>query len=137
MYFTREKKMNVLVSGFFDRLHPGHLKFLKGASEYGDLYVSIGNDLNLEQQKNKKSLFNENEREQMINALDCVKRAEVSLELGKLDWLDKLDEWDIDMFIINNDGDTEEKKQVCLEKGVSYIVLMNRDKSDWSTTKAR
>jgi len=127
--------MNVLVAGFFDRLHPGHIKFLKKASKFGDLYVNIGNDKNLKLQKNKKPLFNEEERKEMINSLKGVYYAKVSKEMGKLDWIPMIEKYKIDVFITNDDGNSELKKKTCLELNVPYMVLMKRDKEDWSTTK--
>ncbi len=34
----------VLVSGFFDLLHSGHIAFFREAANYGDVYVALGSD---------------------------------------------------------------------------------------------
>ena len=40
--------MKVLVAGFFDLFHSGHLAFLEESASFGDLYVSVGSDANIE-----------------------------------------------------------------------------------------
>jgi len=44
----------VLVFGTFDRLHPGHLSFLKQAKKYGQLFVLVARDQTVEKMKRKK-----------------------------------------------------------------------------------
>jgi cytidyltransferase-like protein len=34
----------VFVSGCFDLLHSGHIRFLEEAASYGDVYVALGSD---------------------------------------------------------------------------------------------
>ena len=52
----------VLVSGCYDLLHAGHVAFFKTASQYGKLYVSVGQDENLFRLKGKKPYFSQEER---------------------------------------------------------------------------
>lgn len=115
----------VFVSGTFDLLHPGHITFLLEASKYGDLYVGIGNDYSVEKYKNKKPVFNQDERLFMIKAIGCVKGAWVNSGEGQVDWLD---DWDgnrlnPDILIVNEDQDTTVKRQICEHRGIQYIVL--------------
>ena len=37
-------KKKVFVSGCFDMLHSGHVRFLEEAAGLGDVYVAVGND---------------------------------------------------------------------------------------------
>ena len=129
--------MRVLVTGFFDLMHTGHLKFLKKASKYGELYVNIGNDLNMKEQKDRTPIFNELEREEMLNALEFVKRAFVSKRIGFLDFEEAIDLIKPDLFCINSDGDTEEKRELCKRKNIEYIVLFDRPEDSISSTKIR
>jgi len=39
------KARKVFVSGCFDTLHSGHIRFLEKAAEYGEVYVALGADL--------------------------------------------------------------------------------------------
>lgn len=47
--------VKVFVSGCFDVLHSGHIRFFEEASQYGDLYVSIGSDKTVEELKKRKN----------------------------------------------------------------------------------
>ena len=76
----------VFVSGCFDLLHSGHIAFLKSAAEKGDLYVALGSDKTIFELKNKKPIYNEGEREYILNELSCVKKAFVSKGSGILDF---------------------------------------------------
>jgi FAD synthetase len=63
----------VLVFGVFDRLHDGHVHFLKASSEYGDLHVVIARDDQVSALKNKKPIENEETRKEQVEQLDFVK----------------------------------------------------------------
>ncbi|MEA1994059.1 MAG: adenylyltransferase/cytidyltransferase family protein [Euryarchaeota archaeon] len=67
--------MKVTVAGTFDIIHPGHIYFLKEASEYGDLHVIIARDKNVKKEKGKRPVFNENERKLIIESMKFVKKA--------------------------------------------------------------
>jgi len=61
------KKKKVLVFGTFDRLHPGHLYFLKQAKKLGDiLFVVVARDKNVEKIKGRKPQESEKERQKAI-----------------------------------------------------------------------
>ena len=70
----------VLVAGFFDLLHSGHIRFLEEASQLGDVYVSLGTDDNSVASKSKIPLCSEEERKYMLEALRFVKEVEISWE---------------------------------------------------------
>ena len=41
----------VLITGFFDLLHSGHVAFIQNAAKYGNIIVSLGSDENYLRQK--------------------------------------------------------------------------------------
>ncbi|MEI6058939.1 MAG: adenylyltransferase/cytidyltransferase family protein, partial [archaeon] len=55
-------KKKVFVSGCYDPIHSGHIRFFEIASSYGDLYVSIGSDRTIEELKGRKAYTTEKER---------------------------------------------------------------------------
>ena len=55
-------RKKVLVAGFFDLLHSGHVFFLEEASKLGAVYVSIGSDENSQVTKKKRPFCSEQER---------------------------------------------------------------------------
>ena len=75
-----KKEKVVIVSGYFDPLHVGHLEYLQMASELGDkLFVIVNND---EQAKLKKgeSFMSEKDRMEIIYALECVDEVLISAD---------------------------------------------------------
>ncbi|MFB6217549.1 MAG: adenylyltransferase/cytidyltransferase family protein [Candidatus Aenigmatarchaeota archaeon] len=69
----------VMAQGTFDILHPGHLHYLRESADEGDeLVVVISRDSRV---KGKKDLcFSENERREMVDALEMVDRAVLGSE---------------------------------------------------------
>ena len=118
-----EQKKKVFVSGCYDLLHSGHVEFFRQASQYGDLYVGIGNDRTIEQLKGHKTLYSERERLFMVRAIRYVKEAYINQGEGFLDFLPTLDIVHPDCLVVNEDGDREEKRRLCRERGMEYIVL--------------
>ena len=112
----------VLVSGCFDVLHSGHIAFLEEAATYGDLYVSLGSDRTILFLKHRPSLYNEEERKYMLEALRCVKKVYIGPDLGKLDFAPLLDVVKPDIFFVNSDGSDDEKRQFIENRGIRYIV---------------
>ena len=113
----------VFVSGCYDLLHSGHVEFFRQASQYGDLYVGIGSDKTIRHLKGHKTLYSERERLFMVRAIRYVKEAYINAGDGFLDFLPTLDIVHPDCLVVNEDGDREEKRQLCRERGMEYIGL--------------
>ena len=113
----------VMVSGCFDLLHSGHIAFFETASEYGELYVCIGSDENIFKLKNHKAKFNEQERLYLVQSVKFVHQAMISSGVGFLDFKFELEKINPDIFIVNKEGDSVEKRELCRENNIEYIVL--------------
>ena len=113
----------VFVSGCFDLLHSGHVAFFIEAARFGDLYVSIGADRTLFELKGRTPINSEQERLYMIKAISSVKDAFISQGSGMLDFLEEFKQLSPDIFIVNEDGNLLEKRKLCEEIGVKYIIL--------------
>jgi cytidyltransferase-like protein len=113
----------VLVSGCYDLLHAGHIAFFKTASQYGKLYVSLGQDDNLLRLKGKKPYFSQEERVYMVGAVKYVTEAFVASGEGMLDFEEDMKRIQPDYFVVNHDGFTEGKRRLCEENNVELIVL--------------
>src|ERR1035437_1620672 len=112
----------IFVSGCFDMLHSGHVAFLNEAATYGDLYVCIGSDKTVFELKGRYPVITEEERRYMIGALKCVHECRVNTGSGILDFKKELDTIKPDIFVVNEDGNTPAKKQLCEELGIEYVV---------------
>lgn len=127
--------MKVFVSGCFDVLHSGHIRFFEEASQYGDLYVSIGSDKTVEELKHRPTLYNEQERLYMVSAIRFVKKAVVAQGSGKLDFAEEIKQIKPDIFFVNSDGDSTEKRNFVESLGVRYVVS-NRIPKDLLPTRS-
>jgi cytidyltransferase-like protein len=116
-------KKKVFVSGCFDMLHSGHVAFLEEASKYGDLYVGLGSDKTIKELKGRETINSEEERVFMMKALSCVHKVIVNKGSGLLDFSDEMRVLKPDIFIVNEDGHTPEKENLCKKYGVRYKIL--------------
>ncbi len=113
----------VLVSGCFDLIHGGHIAFLKTASKFGKLYVAIGADKNLLLLKGKAPYFAEEERLYVIKSIRFVEEAFIAGGSGVLDFQPDIERIKPDILVVNNDGHTIEKEELCKKYGIEYKVL--------------
>jgi cytidyltransferase-like protein len=113
----------VFVSGCFDMLHSGHIAFFQEAASYGDLYVALGSDKTVFDLKGRTPVNSEDERLFMVGAQKWVTKAFVSQGSGMLDFLDEFRALQPDIFIVNEDGNTPDKEQLCQQYGVEYLIL--------------
>lgn len=113
----------VFVSGCYDMLHSGHVAFFKEAAKYGDLYVGIGSDSTIEGLKNRKTVYSEKERLYMVKAIRYVKDAYINRGSGMMDFLETLKIVQPDIFVVNSDGSSSTKRELCEKLGIKYVVL--------------
>ena len=121
---TRSNKiLKVFVSGCFDMLHSGHVAFLNEAARYGEVYVGLGSDKTIYELKGREPINSELERKYMLENLKSVKKVIINKGSGILDFIPTLDEVRPDIFLVNEDGHTPTKEQLCRNRGIEYIVL--------------
>lgn len=114
----------VIVTGCFDWFHSGHVRFLEEASEYGDLYVAVGHDENIKQLKGPgHPMFSQDQRRYMVAAIRFVKEALISSGHGWLDAEPEIQRIKPDIYIVNEDGDRDQKREYCQSRGIEYVVL--------------
>ena len=113
----------VFVSGCYDLLHSGHIEFFKQASQFGDLYVGIGSDATYLEYKHRKPMFPQEERLFMVSNIKFVKEAYINEGSGVIDFIPTLDRVKPDIFVVNAEGGSDAKRQLCEERGIQYIEL--------------
>jgi len=117
-------RKKVVVTGCYDWLHSGHVRFFEEVSSYGDLYVIVGHDANIRLLKGEgHPLLPQEERRYAIGAIKFVKQALITSGNG---WLDADPEIRIlrpDIYAVNEDGDVGGKREYCAALGIEYLVL--------------
>jgi cytidyltransferase-like protein len=117
-------RKKAIVTGCYDWLHSGHIRFFEEVSELADLYVTVGSDRNIEHLKGEgHPLFSEEERRYMVGSIRYVKQALVASGWG---WLDAAPDIEVirpDIYAVNEDGDRPEKREFCESHGIDYRVL--------------
>ena len=125
----------VFVSGCYDLLHSGHVEFFRQAAQYGELYVGIGSDSTYLGYKHRKTIYSEQERLFMVKSIKYVKEAYINAGSGVLDFVPTLDIVKPDVFVVNSDGGSEDKRRICEERGIQYVELQ-RDPHEGLTARS-
>lgn len=113
----------VFVSGCYDLLHSGHVAFFKEASRYGELYVGLGSDATIAELKGRQTINSEQERLYMVKSVKYVTDAFVNSGSGIMDFENELRTLKPDIFVVNEDGFSPAKQQLCNELGIELKVL--------------
>lgn len=117
-------RTRVVVTGCYDWLHSGHVRFFEEAAGLGELYVVLGHDANLRMLKGEgHPMFPQGERQYMVQAVRYVHRAMIASGSG---WLDAEPEIGLirpGIYLVNEDGDRPEKRAFCESRGIRYVVL--------------
>jgi len=113
-----------VVTGCFDWLHSGHIRFFEEVSALGTLVAVVGNDRNVRALKGEgHPLLDEDARRYMVQSVRFVAQALASTGQG---WLDAAPEIELlrpDIYAVNEDGDVPEKRAFCDARGIRYEVL--------------
>lgn len=118
-----KQNKRVFVSGCYDMLHSGHVAFFKEASQYGDLYVGLGSDKTVADLKGRLTINSEQERLYMVKSIKHVTDAFVNSGGGIMDFENELKELQPDYFVVNEDGYSPAKKELCESMGIELKVL--------------
>jgi len=118
------KHEKVIVTGCFDWLHSGHIRFFEEAAGRGDLYVDVGSDENIRLLKGKNHpLFPQAERLYMVRSVRHVTQAFIGSGYGWMDAAPEMNRIKPTIYLVNEDGDRPEKRAYCEEKNIQYVVL--------------
>jgi cytidyltransferase-like protein len=114
----------VLVTGSFDWLHSGHIRFFEESRAWGSLVVVVGSDANVRHLKGEgHPLFPAAVRSYMVASVRTVALSLVSTGWGWLDAEPEMERIRPDRYIVNGDGDRPEKRDFCEARGIEYVVL--------------
>jgi len=123
------KPKAIIVSGYFNPLHKGHLELFEKVKASGDqLWVIVNSDLQREL-KGSKEFMDEKERLIIVRAIRIVDKALISIDKDKTQCVtlgDLADQYSsVYELYFANDGDqnngTIAEVQVCKEKGIVLL----------------
>jgi cytidyltransferase-like protein len=122
-------RKRVIVTGCYDWLHSGHVRFFEETSALGDLYVVVGHDENVRLLKGEgHPMFGQDERRYMVQAIRFVTQSLISTGHGWMDAAPEIARIRPDIYAVNEDGDKPEKRAFCGERGIEYVVLKRQPK---------
>lgn len=114
--------MKVVVSGYFDPLHVGHIEYLELAKELGTkLVVIVNNDYQCELKKGK-SFMKEEDRLKIVKSLSIVDEAFLSIDRDRT-VCNSLAAINPDIFANGGDRHVKEipESVICKELGIKMI----------------
>ena len=123
------KPKAIIVSGYFNPLHKGHLELFEKAKALGDqLWVIVNSDLQREF-KGSKEFMDENERLTIVNAIKHVDKAIISIDKDKtqcstLAHLADNFSKDFQLYFANGGDQNNEsipEVSICKEKGIGLL----------------
>ena len=82
-FHTVNRHVAVVVSGYFDPIHVGHLEMMKLAKQLGDELVVIVNNDKQAKLKKKKSFMSEDDRLKIVKAIRYTDAAFISIDEDK------------------------------------------------------
>ena len=82
-FHTVNRHVAVVVSGYFDPIHVGHLEMMKIAKQLGDELIVIVNNDKQAKLKKKKSFMSEDDRLKIVKAIRYTDAAFISVDEDK------------------------------------------------------
>ena len=137
----------VIVSGFFNPLHGGHVDMIEAASQLGDwLIVIVNNDVH-QMTKKGKIILDENNRARLMASLKYVDEVIIGIDPEHPNWpstktLELIaDKYPEDELIFCNGGDRPNpdalpgpEAELCRERGIKMVFgVGGTEKADSST----
>jgi cytidyltransferase-like protein len=121
-------KTLVIVSGYFNPVHIGHIEYLEKSKKLGDyLVVIINNDLQVGL-KGSKVFQNELERQKIVDSLKPIDYTLISIDDDRsvkrsIEFIHKFIKADKYIFANGGDqfGDTILEKDICIELGIELV----------------
>ena len=123
------KPKAIIVSGYFNPLHKGHLELFEKAKASGDQLWVIVNSDHQRELKGSKEFMDENERLIIVSAIGIVDKALVSIDKDKTqcatlaDLANKYSD-EYELYFANGgdkNNDSIQEVPVCKEKGIGLL----------------
>tara|TARA_B100000902_G_scaffold398112_1_gene463823 strand:+ start:415 stop:834 length:420 start_codon:yes stop_codon:yes gene_type:complete len=123
------KKRAIIVSGYFNPLHKGHLEYFEKAKACGDLLFVIINSDYQRNLKGSKKFQDENERLLIVSSLRIVDKTFLSIDKDKtvketITQIHKKEYQNYDLFFANGGDQNNDKipeKNICEKLGINLL----------------
>ena len=123
------KPKAIIVSGYFNPLHKGHLELFEKAKAFGDQLWVIVNSDHQRELKGSKAFMDQDERLIIVSAIGIVDKALISIDKDKtqcatLGDLADIYSGDFELYFANGgdqNNDSIPEVPVCEEKGIGLI----------------
>lgn len=114
----------VVVTGCYDWLHSGHVRFFAEAAAYGELTVVLARDGSVRSLKGARHpLVSEDQRRYAVAAMRTVKQALIATGTGQFDADPEFTRLKPRTYVVNEEGDRDDKRAYCQARGIAYVVL--------------
>lgn len=121
------KAKQVVVTGVFDDIRSGHIRFLEEASRAGELTVLLWGDDLLNQRQGRPPKFPEAERLYFLQAIRFVQRVHLITQPFGADTLPEVAGLRPDVWAVGNSEDAVAKKMYCVAQGLRYHLVRDED----------
>jgi cytidyltransferase-like protein len=122
----------VIVSGYFNPLHGGHLDYIEGGKKLGDYLIAVVNNDKAQVLKKGKIILDQENRMRLMRALRDVDEVMLSVDetLGQAETLRKIREmYPDDELVCANGGDRdpnkhalpEDEQQSCIDCDIEMV----------------
>ncbi|MBU0533568.1 MAG: adenylyltransferase/cytidyltransferase family protein [Candidatus Omnitrophica bacterium] len=126
---TRCREKTVCVSGYFNPLHKGHVRYFKEAKKLGDCLIVIVNNDKQVKLKGSKPFMNQEERLEIVSSIRYVDKALLSIDKDK-SVIQTLKLVKPDIFAQGGDrtiGNIPEK-EICVQLGIKIVEMVGGGK---------
>jgi cytidyltransferase-like protein len=123
------KKKAIIVSGYFNPLHRGHIEYFSLAKQNGDILVVIINNDIQRSKKGSKEFMLEDERELIISNLELVDKTYISIDKDgtvkkTIEMIYKELKNNYEIFFANGGDQTNQsipERHICKKLGISLL----------------
>ena len=123
------KNKIIIVSGYFNPLHKGHIEYFKNAKSLGDKLIVIVNNDNQRKLKDSKEFMLEDERVLIVNELEIIDQVFLSIDQDRtvsqtIQKIHSIYSDKSDLYFVNG-GDQNNKNipelKICKKLGINLI----------------
>lgn len=133
----------VIVSGFFNPLHGGHLDMIEAAAKLGDRLIVVVNNDKQQLLKKDKIIIQEMNRARLMRALRVVDEVVIAIDddptvIKTLDFI--ASQYPSDQLVFANGGDRDSAKvvpetEICQQNNIEMIFGVGGDNKRDSSTR--